>query len=168
MFFSRWTLFQGLIIAVLIALAFIADLFKTDISASFSSSNEVDATKLIILLFIIVVIGLLSLLMYFETKKSKTFLKHSLWDKMHMIMLFFFVISLVIIFSVFMIDPFSSMVQNNRWFIYILLYYVLFLINVIVLAFIHRSRKQTISNENKIKYSFIWTSISLIVIIFLI
>src|SRR5699024_11639175 len=91
--------------------------------------------------------------MYFQTKKSKTFLKHSLWDKMHMIMLFFFVISLVIIFSVFMIDPLSSMVQNNRWFIYILLYYVLFLINLIVLAFI-QDRKSTRLNSSHVSISY--------------
>src|SRR5699024_12498500 len=74
--------------------------------------------------------------------------------------LFFYTLSLhdalpilVIIFSVFMIDPLSSMVQNNRWFIYILLYYVLFLINLIVLAFI-QDRKSTRLNSSHVSISY--------------
>lgn len=167
-FFSRWTLFQSLIIAFLVVIAFIADLFKTDIAVPFSSSNEVNTSMLMTFLFIVVIIGSLSLLLYFQTKKSATFLRHRLWDKMYILMPIFFVISLVVLFSVFLIDPLSSIVQNNRWLIYILLYYVLFIINVIVLAFIHQAKKQTISNGNKIKLSFIWTSLVLIVIVFII
>lgn len=168
MFFSRWTLFQSVIIISLVVLAVLADLFKTEIAVPFSSSGDISAQGLMTLLFIVVVVGLLSLIMYFQTKKSDTFLKHPLWDKMHILMPFFFIISLVVIFSIFLIDPLSGFVQNNRWLIYILLYYVLFLINVIVLAFIHQAKKHTISNGNKIKYSFIWTSLGLFLVIFII
>ncbi len=168
MFFSRWTVFQGIVVIILVVLAFIIDLFKTDIAVPFTSSNEVNTPMGMTLLFIVVVVGLLSLLMYFQTKKSATFLKHPLWDKMHILMPFFFIVSLVFILSIFLIDSLSDLVQNNRWLIYILLYYVLFLINVIVLAFIHQAKKQTISNENKIKLSFIWTSTVLFVIIFVV
>lgn len=168
MFFSRWTLFQGLIIAVMVVLAFIADQFKTKIAIPVSANNEIKTPMLIAFLFIIVIIGLLSLMMYFQTKKSATFLKHPLWNKMHILMPFFFAISLVIIFSIFLIDPLSHFVQDNRWLIYLLLFYVLFLINVIVLAFIHKVKKQTISNKNKIEYSFIWTSVLLFIIYFII
>ena len=168
MFFSRWTLFQGVIITSLVALAFIADQFKTEIAVPFSSSGGISTQRIMTFLFIIVVVGLLSLLMYCQTKKSDTFLKHRLWDKMHILMPFFFIISLVGIFSILLIDPLNEIVQNNRWLIYILIYYVLYVVNVMVLAFVHQVKKQTISNENKIQYSFIWTSLGLFVILFLI
>lgn len=168
MFFSRWTLYQSVIIISLVALAFIADLFKTEIAVPFSSSSGISTQRIMTFLFIVVVVGLLSLLMYCQTKKSDTFLKHRLWDKMHILMPFFFIISLVVIFSILLIDPLNEIVQNNRWLIYILIYYVLFLVNVMVLAFIHRAKKHTISNEDKVKYSFIWTSLVLFVVIFIV
>lgn len=36
-----------------------------------------------------------------------------------------------------------------------------------VLAIIHKVKKDTISNENKIGYSFVWTSLGLLVVIFI-
>jgi len=167
MFFSRWTLFQGIIIILLVVLAFIADIYKKDIAVPFSSSTEVNIPMLMTFLFIVVVIGSLSLILYFQTKKSDTFLKHPLWDKMHILMPIIFVISLVVIFSIFLIEPLSNFAQNNRWIIYVLIYYILFLINVLVLTFIHNAKKNTISNENKVKFSFIWTTLTLTVILFM-
>ncbi|MEK4300697.1 hypothetical protein MKY30_15155 [Oceanobacillus sp. FSL W8-0428] len=93
MFFSRWTLFQGIIIISLAGLAFIADLFKTEIAIPASESMEANGSEVMTFLFIIAVIGLLSLLMYFQTKKSHTFLKHPLWDKMYILMPVLFAIS---------------------------------------------------------------------------
>lgn len=168
MFFSRWTLFQGIVITSLVVLAFIADQFKAEIAVPFSSSGGISTQRIMTFLFIVVAVGLLSLLMYCQTKKSDTFLKHQLWDKMHILMPFFFIISLVVIFSILLIDPLNEIVQNNRWLIYILIYYVLYVVNVMVLAFVHQVKKQTISNENKIQYSFIWTLLVLFAILFMI
>lgn len=118
-------------------------------------------------LFMAVVIGLLSLLMYFQTKKSNTFLKHPLWEKMYVLMPALFILSLIVIFAFFLIDPLSSLGENNRWIIYVLIYYTLFLVNVMVLAIIHKVKKNTISNGNKIKFSFVWTTLILFVILFM-
>ncbi|PAV31617.1 hypothetical protein CIL05_02880 [Virgibacillus profundi] len=167
MFFSRWTLYQAVIIILLVVLSFIADIFKEEIAIPFSSSMETNTPMLITFLFVVTVIGLLSLLMYFQTKKSDTFLKHPLWDKMHILMPFLFVISLIVIFSFFLIEPLSDLVQNNRWMIYVLFYYVLFLINATVLSIIHKTNRNRISNENKVKFSFVWTSLALFLIIFI-
>lgn len=166
-FFSRWTLFQGIIITSLVALGFVADLFKTKIAVPFSSSGGISTQRIMTFLFIVVVVGLLSLLMYFQTKKSATFLKHRLWSKMHILMPLFFIISMLVIFSILLIDPLNEIVQNNRWLIYILIYYVLYVVNVMVLAFVHQAKKRTISNPSKIKYSFMWTSLVLFVILFM-
>ncbi len=165
MFFLRWTLFQGIIIISLAVLAYIADLFKTEIAIPASSSMEVSGSMLMTFLFITAVIGLLSLLMYFQTKKSHTFLKHPLWDKMYVLMPVVFAVSFVLIF--FLIDSVSDFIENHRWIIYIMIYYMLFLINIIVLSFIHKAKRNTIPNENKIMFSFVWTTLILFVIYFL-
>ncbi|MUV38942.1 hypothetical protein JNUCC1_02814 [Lentibacillus sp. JNUCC-1] len=166
-FFSRWTLFQGLIVALLIGFAFIAEMFKEDIGIPFSSTDPVPTPVLTTSMFLIVTIGLISLLMIFQVKKSDTFLKHRLWDKMYIIMPVIIGISLILLIILFVTEPFSTVIQNNRWMIYVLGYYILFLINAAVVAMIHKAKKNTISNESKIAYSFAWTSLGLIAVIFI-
>src|SRR5690625_4476294 len=113
-------------------------MFKKDIAVPFSTSAGINMPMVMTFLFMAVVIGLLSLLMYFQTKKSNTFLKHPLWEKMYVLMPALFILSLIVIFAFFLIDPLSSLAENNRWIIYVLIYYTLFLVNVMVLAIIHK------------------------------
>lgn len=147
--------------------AYIADIFKKDIGVSPSSTNVINMQVVGTSLFLILIIGLFSLLMYFQEKKSNTFLKHRLWDKMYVILPVIFFISLIVFVILFMIGPLSDLTQINRWIIYVLIYYILFLINVTVLAIIHKVKKQTMLNKNKIGYSFVWTSLGLLVVIFI-
>ncbi|TMN22959.1 hypothetical protein FH966_08765 [Lentibacillus cibarius] len=152
---------------LLVVLAYIADMFKKDIGVPFSSTDVINIPMLMTALFLVIVIGLFSLMMYFQTKKSDTFLRHSLWDKMYIIMPVIFGISVIIVFILFLTGPLSEVTQINRWIIYALIYYILFLINATVLAIVHNAKKNTISNENKIGYSFVWTSLGLLVVIFI-
>lgn len=147
--------------------AFIADMFKKDIGVPFSSTDVINIPMLMTSLFIVIIIGLISSMMYFQEKKSDTFLKHRLWDKMYIIMPIIIFISLIIVFILFLTGPLSDLTQINRWIIYVLIYYILFLINVTVLAVIHKTKKNNISNEEKISYSFIWTAVGLLVVIFI-
>ena len=142
-------------------------MFKKDVGVPVSSTDVINIPMLMTALFLVIIIGLLSLLMFFQTKKSDTFLKHRLWDKMYIILPVIFLISLIIIFVLFLTGPLSDLTQINRWLIYLLLYYILFLINVTVLAIIHKTKRNTISIENKIGYSFAWSSIGLLVVIFI-
>lgn len=167
MFLSRWTLFQGIIIALLIVIAFIADMFSKDIGVPFSSTNALQTPVLMTSIFLVVIIGLFSLAMYFQVKKSHTFLKHRLWGKMYIIMPIIIGISLIGVFILFLVEPLSVVIQSNRWMIYVFIYYTLYLINVTVLSMIHKVKGDTISNKNKIYYSFIWTSLGLLVAIFI-
>ncbi|MBY7141939.1 hypothetical protein KFZ56_02320 [Virgibacillus sp. NKC19-3] len=155
MFFSRWTLFQVCTILLLIVAAWIAEMFTHDIGQSVASRNAISTTGIMTYLFMVVVIGLLSLLMYFLTKKSDTFLKHRLWEKMHMLIPMLLLVSLVGLFSFFLIDPLSDMMQNHRWVIYVFFYYILFLILTTDLAIIHKAKRNAVSNEMKVVYSFV-------------
>lgn len=160
-------MFQGIAIALLVIFALIADMFKKDIGAPFSSTDVINITMLMTSLFIVMIIGLISSMMYFQEKKSDTFLKHRLWDKMYIIMPIIIFISLVIVFILFLTGPLSDLTQINRWIIYVLIYYFLFLINLTVLAVIHKMKKNTMSNESKISSSFIWTAVGFLVVIFI-
>ncbi|WP_240378131.1 hypothetical protein [Bacillus piscicola] len=154
-------------IALLVILAYIADIFKKDIGVSPSSTNVINMQVIGTSLFLIVTIGLFSLLMYFQVKKSNTFLKHRLWEKMYVILPVIFLISLIVVFILFLTEPLSDLTQISRWIIYVLIYYLLFLMNVTVLAIIHKVKKKTMPNENKIGYSFVWTSLGLLIVIFI-
>lgn len=164
MFLSRWTLFQGIIIILLVILAFIADIFKSDAAIPINSNNEPHSFMLWMILFFIVVNILLSLIMYFQTKKSETFLMHRLWDKAHILMPVLFVLSLIVIMVLFIFDPINQLIQVNRWIMYLLLYYLLFLFNLIILAIVNKLKGNTTSNGNKIKISFVWTSVILLIV----
>ncbi|KQU21873.1 hypothetical protein ASG65_21490 [Bacillus sp. Leaf13] len=168
MMFSRWTFLQGIIVIILGILAFITDYFKKDMATS-NPSNTVNTVQMLMtLLFIISVIGLFSLLMFFQSKKSNTFLLHPIWKKMHIIVSFLLVISIVVFISAFFISPLSEVIQSSRWILFITIYYFLFLINILVLTLINKIKKNTISNAKKIKSSFIWTVLLLFVTIFFI
>lgn len=165
--FSRWTLFQGLIIVVLIALALLADQFKMNIAVPVSSPDVVNKPMILTAGFLIVLIGLFSLIMYFQTKKSDTFLQQRLWDKMYVIIPILLAILLIGFVILFLTGILNAVIDSNRWIIYSFIYATLFLINVTVLTIIHKIKKNLIPNETKIAYSFIWTSLSLFVIIFM-
>ncbi|WP_198029976.1 hypothetical protein [Oceanobacillus manasiensis] len=86
---------------------------------------------------------------------------------MYIVMPVIVFMSLVIVMILFLTGPLSEVTQSNRWLIYVVMYYMLFVINITVLAVIHKVKQNTISNESKIGYSFVWTSLVLIVIIFI-
>lgn len=113
-------------------------------------------------------IGLFSLFMFFQSKKSDTFLSHPIWEKMHIIVSFLLVISIVVFISAFFISPLSEIIQSSRWILFITIYYFLFLINILVLTLINKIKKKTISNAKKVKLSFIWTVLVLFLTIFFI
>ncbi|WP_277674572.1 hypothetical protein [Piscibacillus halophilus] len=164
LYFSRWTFYQCLIIIALIILAFIVDQFSQDIAIPVSSSEDETITPMLMtLLFISIVVGLCSLWMYFQTKKSSTFLQHQFWDKMPGIITVIFSVTLIIFLTLFMLTP----LQDQRWFMYVMIYYFLYMINLLVLSVIHVSKKE-LPNPNKILYSGITTVFALFVIIFFI
>lgn len=165
MFFSRWTLFQGAVVLSLLIFSITLDLFKENISTLMSSNSVMP--MLLTLVFITIVISLFSLYMIFQTKKSNTFLLHPIWKKMHIIISFIMVISIIVFISAFLLFPLDQVVQNSRWLLYIIIYYFLFLMNILVLSIVHKTIRRNASNERKIELSFIWTLFLLFVIIFL-
>ncbi|WHX41108.1 hypothetical protein QNH36_02785 [Mesobacillus sp. AQ2] len=152
-------------IIILVILAFIADLYKDNLS-----SNTVQYPYLQFLLstlFIAAVLGIISLILYFQTKTSQSFLIHPAWDKMNIVVLVVFFLSVVIFISLVMFTPLASAVEHSRWILYIILYYFLFLANVLTLSIVHKNNK-SLGNQQKIRSSFVWTLLILLLVIFFI
>ncbi|SET50608.1 hypothetical protein SAMN05421676_105129 [Salinibacillus kushneri] len=168
MIFTRWSFYQFIMILLLTILAFFIDSFKEDVAISVNASN-VDAFILMLerITFLIIIIGLFSFILYFQTKKSDTFLTHSLWDKMPVILTIILLLSFIGIFVVFLSDPLNQLFQSQRWLMYCILYYFLFVFHMLVLSIIHKTRKQA-KNQVKIQSSFLFTVLILVLGIFLI
>lgn len=164
MFFSKWSFFQGIIILCFIFLTFIAEFVSNNISTLMSSSSVV--SMLMVLTFILIVSSLISLFLIFQSKKSETFLVHPLWEKMTIIMAFLFILSIILFISASLFTSLNEMILSSRWILYIIIYYFLFLMNIFVLSLIHKLMKRKISSEKKIELSFIWTVLTLFLLIF--
>lgn len=161
---SRWRIYQGTILITLFILAFIADMSKNNFFTH--SSQNPFVQSLLSSLFIAITLGLFSLFLFFQTKESQTFLIHPVWGKMHIIVLALLFLSVIIFISLVLFSPLASLVEGSRWIFYIIFYYFLFLSNVLVLSIIHINNKR-LENQKKIRLSFIWTLLILLLVIFL-
>lgn len=165
MLFSKWTLFQGAAIFGMVSLIFIAEIFSLQISRILSSGPYI--SFLLVLTFILIGSSLISLFLIFHSKKSDLFLSHPLWEKMNILLAFLFILSILIFIIVVIFTPLSDVIVTNRWILYLFIFYFLFLLNLFVLSIIHKV-KRNLSKEKKIELSFVWTVLSIIILIFLI
>lgn len=164
MFFSKWTIFQGLILLCMISLVFVAESFSIQISSMLTSGTF--SSSLLVLTFILVGSSLISFYLIFHSKKSERFLSHPLWEKMNILIAILFTLSIIIFISASIFTSLNDLILTNRWVLYLFIYYFLFLLNLFVLSIIHKVRKN-FSKEKKIELSFIWTVLSLIILVFL-
>ncbi|CAM3880317.1 hypothetical protein METH109765_09920 [Mesobacillus thioparans] len=150
-------------ITILVILAFLADLYKDNFSTNTGAYPYLQF--LLTALFMAAVLGLISVILYFQTKTSRTFLIHPAWDKMHVIVLSVLFLSIVIFISLVIFTPLASVVEHSRWILYIILYYFLFLASVLTLSLVHKNNK-SLGNQQKIRSSFVWTLLILLLVIF--
>lgn len=164
MFFSKWTLFQGGVLACMVFLVILAEWFSTQITNVMSSGPF--GSFLLVMTFILLASSLISLFLIFHSKKSERFLSHPLWEKMNILLAFLFILSIITFISVAFFTSLNDAMSANRWILYIFVYYFLFLFNLFVLSLVHKIKKNA-SKEKKIELSFVWTFLSLAVLIYL-
>lgn len=146
-------------------MVFIAEFFSAEISTAFSSGTF--ASLSLVISFIFFGSSLISLFLIFHSKKSDRFLSHPLWNKMPILIIFFFTLSFIIFMVAFFVFSIEDFVLANRWFVYLLAYYFLFLLNIFVLSIIHKVKKE-LTKEKKVELSFVFTVLGLILLIFFI
>ena len=165
MFFSKWTLFQVATLFCMMLIVFIAEFFSDEISTAFTSGTF--ASSSLVISFIVLGSSLISLFLIFHSKKSNRFLSHPLWNKMPILITIFFTLSFIVFMVAFFIFSLADFILVNRWFLYVLAYYFLFLLNIFVLSIVHKM-KEELSKERKIELSFIFTIVGLVLLIFFI
>ncbi|KGP89993.1 hypothetical protein N780_07780 [Pontibacillus chungwhensis BH030062] len=169
MLFSRWTLWQTILIGMLGMLAFVAEQFNQVIAVPMISSHAHSLLPAILtILFLALIVGIFSLIIRLELKKNPTIFTSRFWDKAPLILIIFLVLSLVLYITGFMMDPFRDLLQRYRLSLYLILYYFLLLVNLLVLATVQKVKGNTISGEKKIGMSFFGTMLFLVVTIFII
>lgn len=92
---SRWTLFQIITISFLLAAGYALSYYRENISNQIV--NNVPITLIISLSIIFGAVVCTSLLFYFQTKKSSTFLIHPLWKKMHVLVGINILVSMILV-----------------------------------------------------------------------
>lgn len=164
MLFSKWTVYQAAALAGLIALAFLAEFYSLNIGNALTSGAI--SSMLIVLTFILLSTSLIHLFFVFHSKKSERFLSHPLWNKMNVLsgLLLTFSVAAFIIVSVF--TSLNDWVMDDRWILYGIIYFFLFLYSLFVLSVVHKV-KQRSAKETKIEISFGATVVSLCVLLFL-
>ena len=152
MMLSKWTFFQMLVIVGLGVVAFVAEQFSSKIAVPSISANQ---QGILTLSFILIVVGLLSLLLFFQTKKSETFLVHRLWQKMPILLLIILSVSIVAMIA--LVNPITELVERFRFVLYVIIYYIIYLTNLLVVSFVHKNADSSTTNERKVSTGFWWT-----------
>ncbi|KYD11502.1 hypothetical protein MXL46_04395 [Heyndrickxia sporothermodurans] len=166
---SRWTIYQCIVVLFLVILLFIVEMFKSYFSVSLSLNGTSTIIPLLLtFLFIIIVVGCSSLLMIFQTKKSTLFLTHRIWMKMYILTPLLLILSITFFITAALASiNFQEFMQEQRWTLYVFICYFIFMMNLFVLSVIHKIKGESISKEAKIKASYLWTSLILFIIIFM-
>lgn len=165
----KWTFFQCILVLFLVILLFVTEHFKSNFAISLSLNGISTLTPLLLtFLFIVIVVGFCSLIMIFQAKKSKVFLIHPIWMKMYIFTPLLILMSIVLFITLALLSKnFQDFMQEQRWTLYIFILYFIFMMNLFVLSVIHKIKGNSISNEAKIKASYLWTSLILFIIIFI-
>ena len=146
---------------------FLADLFNENISVPMSSNQiGLPVPAYMTILFIIVIIGCFYLITIFQFKKKSTILSHSIWNKMHIISSLIFIFSIFILMVLVVGTPLDEWIQKWRWILYLIINYFLFLIYWFILSLVNKYGSKTITKPKKIYFSFLWTVLLLILVIF--
>lgn len=162
---SKWTIFQLLTTSFLLFFAFTLTYFREGFSDLIVNNETM--SLLMYTSFFMVTVASISLLFYFQTKKSSTFLIHPLWKKMHVIIGIIILISMITVIILSISSPMLEIIQNRPLLLFILGYYFLYIFNLFVLSIIHRFGDSNINPTKEVERAFWGTLLLLLLIIFL-
>lgn len=161
---TKWSVYQIIILLLLVVLAFLAERFNQVIAIQPSNNEQVTFIPMLVTIsFVVLVIFLSSLFFYFQTKKSNTFLCHPLWNKMPLIIPVVFSVILIIMLALYMMTS----LQAQRWYMYVIIYFSLFTANLFVLSIVNKMDNQH-SLSVKVKYAGAATAFLILVILYVI
>lgn len=163
--FLKWTLYQLLIILVLIVLLYLVDGFGISIAITGDTSNEGRIFRsLLIAGVLIALVACIYLIMFFQQKKNPNMLSHPIWSKMPIITFVVGFISIVLFLSLGTFGPLMDWVDHLRWLLYLLAIYFIWLFFLFVLSIIVKIKR---SQYRVLDLTFLWTCLLLLVSIFM-
>ncbi|GEN45571.1 hypothetical protein [Alkalibacillus haloalkaliphilus] len=160
----RYTIYQVIVLAGLVLLAFVTEQLE---AVGVSDGSGIFLYIIGLLAYMAIVVGCFSLIFYWQTKKSETFLIHPIWEKMPVIISIVFFLSAV--FLIFLMEFGGyELVSEYRGLMYLLIYYFIFILNVMVVAMVYKTSRSELTKRQIIERSGILTVGVLAVIWFVI
>ncbi|MDQ0353049.1 putative membrane protein [Alkalibacillus filiformis] len=160
----RYTIYQVIVLAGLVLLAFVTEQLET---FGVNDGSEFFLYIIGLLAYIAIVVSCFSLIFYWQTKKSETFLIHPIWEKMPILITIVFFLSAVVLIFLMEFGGYQ-LVSEYRGLMYLLIYYFIFLLNIMGVAIVYKVSQDKLSKRQIIERSGVWTVGVLTVIWFII
>lgn len=157
---------QSLLILLLFFLAFSIDIFMKNTN-SLLSIDSIMVKKVIFLFISTIIFYICNLFLYNYSSVNLNFMKHSIWDKMFVIIFGGLIIAFIIFIILFITTPFSDILHNQLWMLYFIIFFFSFFLNLFVLSFIHAFFLKSENTKQKIKVTWITSTILMALFIFL-
>ncbi|MDV2582777.1 hypothetical protein [Alkalibacillus haloalkaliphilus] len=161
----RYTIYQVIILVGLVFLAFVTEQLE---AVGVSDGSGIFLYIIGLLAYIAIVVGCFSLIFYWQTKKSETFLIHPIWEKMPVLITIVFFLSAVVQMFLMVFGGGQELVSEHRGFMYLIIYYFIFLLNIMGVTMVYKTSRRELTKRQIIELGGIWTVGVLAVIWFII
>lgn len=163
--FSKWTLYQLLVILVLIVLLYLLNGFGISIAISGDTSGAGRVFKSLLTAGVLIaLVACIYLVMFFQQRKNPDMLSHPVWSKMPVIIFAVGFVSIVLFLSLGTFGPLMDWIDHLRWLLYVLVVYFIWLFFLFVMSIIVKIKR---SQDRILDLTFAWTCIVLLVSIFI-
>ncbi len=167
--FSRWTLFQCITLTFLIVVMFLTELLRSNQLIVISSNQSSYILPILFpIIFIAVVIGSISLIILFQSKKVNSLFINQIWRKQYIYIIVILLFSTFILMILFVYTPWAEWIDTVRILFYIQSVYFLSLFYTLVLSLVYKLSTNSYTDEKVIFLTFNWTLALLILLIFII
>ncbi|ANB58025.1 putative membrane protein [Anoxybacillus sp. B7M1] len=164
---KKYWLHQILTLGGLLILAVILHMFMIK-SNSLLSIDNIILRKMFVIIMIMIILFADNLLLYNYARQNHHFMKHKIWNKMHIIILCLLIASFFAFVVLFSTTSWSQLIQNQIWLLYIIIFYFLYFINLFILSVIHQLAANNIPVEKKLMMTWLVASLLVVLIIFFI
>lgn len=163
--FSKWTLYQLLIILVFVVSLYFVNAFGASVAITGDTSNSGRVFKSLLTAGVLIALVVcINLIMYFQQKNYPNMLNHPIWSKMPILTFAVGFISIVLFLSLGTFGPLMEWIDHIRWLLYLLAIYFVWLFFLFVMSIIVKVKR---TKAHVLDLTFGWTCIILLVTIFI-
>ncbi|RWZ49769.1 hypothetical protein EQV77_18020 [Halobacillus fulvus] len=160
---SKWTIYQSGLLLCLGLIFYLSELFSMNLAAG--PENSPMLASIVTSIFLISIVAILYLFSYFQWKKKPGFLQHPIWRKLPIPLLILALLSVIAFLTLGVFGPLAEWTMQYRTLLYILIVYFISLLFFFVLSVVY---KKIDAEKSLLNQTFMWTSLILIVGIFMV